>query len=395
MKKMREAVIVAMGRSPIGKAPKGTMRYTRPEDIGAQVLRGVFRQIPGFDTGQIDDVIVGCAMPEAEQGLNMARNISLKAGIPENVAAHTINRFCSSGLQAIATAANAIIAGQCEIVLAGGVESMSFVPMGGNAYHPDPGLMVDNPNVYISMGHTAERVAEQYQVTRDMQDEFSALSHNKAEKAISEGKFEDEIIPVETVQSYVDDNGNPGVRKMVFKMDEGVRKNMTKEALSKLSPVFKSGGTVTAGNASQMSDGAAFVLIMSKEKADELNIKPIARFIGFSVAGVAPEVMGIGPIEAIPKVLKLANMTLNQIDLIELNEAFAAQAIACIDTLRLKKEIVNVNGGAIALGHPLGCTGTYLTIKLIHEMIRRGDQYGLVSMCIGGGMGAAGLFEVF
>ncbi|HAE43839.1 MAG TPA: acetyl-CoA C-acyltransferase [Clostridiales bacterium] len=392
---MREAVIVAMGRSPIGKAPKGTMRYTRPEDIGAQVLRGVFNQIPGFDTSMIDDVIVGCAMPEAEQGLNMARNISLKAGVPDNVPAHTINRFCSSGLQAIATAANAVLAGQCEIVLAGGVESMSFVPMGGNVYHPDPGLMVDNPNVYISMGHTAERVAEKYGVTRDMQDEFSALSHNKAERAISEGKFDDEIIPIETIQPNADENGNPGVYKVLFKMDEGVRKNMTKDALAKLNPVFKSGGTVTAGNASQMSDGAAFVLVMSKEKAEALNINPIARFIGFSVAGVAPEVMGIGPIEAIPKVLKLANMTLSQIDLIELNEAFAAQAIACINTLGLNKEIVNVNGGAIALGHPLGCTGTYLTIKLIHEMKRRNNRYGLVSMCIGGGMGAAGLFEVY
>ncbi|HAE43506.1 MAG TPA: acetyl-CoA C-acyltransferase, partial [Clostridiales bacterium] len=334
------------------------------------------------------------AMPEAEQGLNMARNISLKAGIPESVPAQTINRFCSSGLQTIATAANAIIAGQCEIVLAGGVESMSFVPMGGNAYHPDPGLMVDNPNVYISMGHTAERVAQQYHVTRDMQDEFSALSHNKAETAISEGRFNDEIIPIETVQSSIDDNGNPSTIKTIFKMDEGVRKNMTKEALGKLNPVFKVGGTVTAGNASQMSDGAAFVLIMSKEKANELGIKPIARFIGFSVAGVAPEVMGIGPIEAIPKVLKLTDMTLNQIDLIELNEAFSAQAIACINTLGLNKEIVNVNGGAIALGHPLGCTGTYLTIKLIHEMKRRNGRYGLVSMCIGGGMGAAGIFEV-
>lgn len=392
---MREAVIVAMGRSPIGKAPKGTLRYTRPEDLGAQVLRGVFKQIPEFDTKLIDDVIVGCAMPEAEQGLNMARNISLKAGIPESVPAQTINRFCSSGLQTIATAANAIMAGQCDIVLAGGVESMSFVPMGGNAYHPDPGLMIDNPNVYISMGHTAERVAQQYHVTRDMQDEFSALSHNKAESAISEGRFNNEIIPIETVQSSVDDNGNPCVSKIMFKMDEGVRKNMTKEALEKLNPVFKAGGTVTAGNASQMSDGAAFVLIMSKEKADELGIKPIARFIGFSVAGVAPEVMGIGPIEAIPKVLKLANMTLNQIDLIELNEAFAAQAIACVNTLGLDKEIVNVNGGAIALGHPLGCTGTYLTIKLIHEMKRRNGRYGLVSMCIGGGMGAAGIFEVY
>lgn len=392
---MREAVIVAMGRSPIGKAPKGTLRYTRPEDLGAQVIRGVFSQIPGFDTSLIDDVIVGCAMPEAEQGLNMARNISLKAGIPESVPAQTINRFCSSGLQTIATAANAIIAGQCEIVLAGGVESMSFVPMGGNAYHPDPGLMVDNPNVYISMGHTAERVAQQYHVTRDMQDEFSALSHNKAETAISEGRFNDEIIPIEADQSSVDNNGNPCVSKMIFKMDEGVRKNMTKEALGKLNPVFKVGGTVTAGNASQMSDGAAFVLIMSKEKANELGIKPIARFIGFSVAGVAPEVMGIGPIEAIPKVLKLTNITLNQIDLIELNEAFAAQAIACVNTLGLNKEIVNVNGGAIALGHPLGCTGTYLTIKLIHEMKRRNGRYGLVSMCIGGGMGAAGIFQVY
>jgi acetyl-CoA acyltransferase len=390
---MREAVIVAMGRSPIGKAPKGTLRYTRPEDIGAQVIQGLFAKIPEFDVTTIDDVIIGCAMPEAEQGLNMARNIAVKAGIPDSVPAQTVNRFCSSGLQTIATAANAIMAGQGDILLAGGVESMSTVPMGGHAFFPDPGLMTTHPDVYMAMGHTAERVASRYGVSRQEQDAFAAASHNKAEKAISEGKFVDEIIPVIANRPTVDEKGNPGIQPVSFEMDEGVRPNMTVETLAKLRPVFKTGGSVTPGNASQMSDGAAFVLIMSKEKAVEMGLKPLARFVGYSVAGVAPDIMGVGPIEAIPKVLKLTNLSLDQIELIELNEAFASQALASMHTLGLDPATVNVNGGAIALGHPLGCTGSYLTIKLLHEMQRRGSRYGLVSMCIGGGMGAAGIFE--
>jgi acetyl-CoA acyltransferase len=392
---MKEAVIVAMGRSPIGRALKGTLKYTRPEDIGSQVLKGIFKDIPEFDLKLIDDVVVGCAMPEAEQGLNMARNISIKSGIPDSVPAQTINRFCSSGLQTIAIAANSIMCGQSEIVVAGGVESMSLVPMGGNAYLPDPELMIERPDVYIAMGHTAERVAQKYNVTREMQDEFAARSHNKAEMAIKEGKFVDEIVPIESVQSDKEINGRKTIKKTLFKMDEGFRKGMTTEKLSKLRPVFKTNGSVTAGNSSQMSDGAAFLLIMSKDKAEELNLKPIAKFISFSVAGVEPGLMGIGPIEAIPKALKVADMDLSQMELIELNEAFAAQSIACMNELKMNKEIVNVNGGAIALGHPLGCTGAYLTIKLINEMRRRKNKIGMVSMCIGGGMGAAGIFEVY
>jgi acetyl-CoA acyltransferase len=392
---MKEAVIVAMGRSPIGRASKGTLKNTRPEDMGAQVLKGIFKDIPNFDLKLIDDIVVGCAMPEAEQGLNMARNISIKAGMPDCVPAQTVNRFCSSGLQTIAIAANSIMCGQSEIVVAGGVESMSTVPMGGNDYLPDPGLMVDRPDVYISMGHTAERVAEKYGVTREMQDEFAVQSHFKAENAIKEGKFDNEIIPIESLQSVVGSSGNKSIKKLIFKMDEGVRTGMTNEKLSKLRPVFKARGTVTAGNSSQMSDGAAFLLLMSKEKAEELNLKPLAKFISFSVAGVEPGLMGVGPIEAIPKALKTAKMDLKDIELIELNEAFAAQSIACINELEIDKEIVNVNGGAIALGHPLGCTGSYLTIKLISEMKRRKNKFGLVSMCIGGGMGAAGIFEVY
>ncbi len=392
---MRDAVIVAMARSPIGKAPKGSLKHTRPEAIGAQVVKGMLDKLEGFDPKIIDDVIIGCAMPEAEQGLNMARNIVLKAGLPDTVPAQTINRFCSSGLQTIALAANAIMAGQADVVLAGGVESMSMVPMGGHAYLPDPDLMKSNPNVYISMGHTAENVAKKYGITREMQDEFATQSHQKAEKAIAEGKFVDEIIPIEALVPKVNPDGKPGISVKTFNMDEGVRKNMSTEVLSSLRTVFANGGTVTAGNASQMSDGAAFLLLMSKDRAEQLGMKIIAKFVGFSVAGVPPEVMGIGPIAAIPKALKVCGLEMEDIDLIELNEAFASQALACINELGLNKQIINVNGGAIALGHPLGCTGAYLSIKLIKEMQRRKDKIGLVSMCIGGGMGAAGIFEVY
>jgi len=390
---MREAVIVAMGRSPIGKASKGSLSKMRPEAIGAQVLKGVLEKVPSFDLKEIDDFIVGCAFPEGEQGVNIARIIGLKAGLPDEVPAQTVNRFCSSGLQTIATAANSIIAGQTDCVMAGGIEIMSAVPIGGNMYHPDPELIEKMPSAYISMGLTAENVAEAYGVTREEQDAFAVESHRRAAAAIEEHKFDEEIITIASERMGSDKDGNPVIKPFQFTMDEGVRPGVTAEALMKLKTVFKNGGTVTAGNASQMSDGAAFVLLMSKEKAQALGLKPIAKFISFAVAGVDPALMGIGPIKAIPKALKLADLTLEDIELIELNEAFASQSLASINVLGLNKEIVNVNGGAIALGHPLGCTGAYLTIKLLSEMKRRQQHYGLVSMCIGGGMGAAAVFE--
>ncbi|GAU76422.1 acetyl-CoA C-acyltransferase [Fusibacter sp. 3D3] len=390
---MREAVIVAMGRSPIGKAPKGSLSKTRPESIGAQVLKGVISKVPSFDLKEIDDFIVGCAFPEGEQGINIARIIGLKAGLPDDVPAQTVNRFCSSGLQTIATAANSIIAGQADCIMAGGIEMMSVVPIGGNMYHPDPELIELNPSAYISMGLTAENVSKAYDISRAEQDAFAAESHKRALDAIEAHKFESEIIPIDAERMGKDENGMPVITSFKFTMDEGVRTDVTVESLSKLKTIFKQDGTVTAGNASQMSDGAAFVLLMSKEKATALGLKPIAKFVSFAVAGVDPKIMGIGPIKAIPKALKIANIKLESIELIELNEAFASQSLACIKTLGLNKEIVNVNGGAIALGHPLGCTGAYLTIKLLSEMEKRKQQYGLVSMCIGGGMGAAAVFE--
>ncbi|WP_026394036.1 acetyl-CoA C-acyltransferase [Acetobacterium malicum] len=391
---MKEAVIVAMGRSPIGKAPKGSLKGTRPEAIGSQVIKGLLKKIPEFDPKEIDDFIVGCAFPEAEQGVNLAKMIAFKAGLPNSVPAQTVNRFCSSGLQTISIAANSIMLGQSDCVLAGGVESMSVVPMGGNIYHPDVDLIEEKPDAYVSMGLTAENVAEKYGITREAQDAFTVESHKKALSAIEENRFYDEIIPIEADRMAKDKNGNPCIEKFLFKMDEGPRKGVTSETLAKLRTVFKNGGTVTAGNASQTSDGAAFVLIMSREKAEELGMKPLAVFRSFAVAGVDPALMGIGPIKAIPKAVSSAGIELKDLDLIELNEAFASQSLACIKELELNNEIINVNGGAIALGHPLGCTGAYLTIKLISEMKKRKkSKYGLVSMCIGGGMGAAAVFE--
>lgn len=391
---MREAVIVAMGRSPIGKAPRGSLRYTRPEEVGAQVVKGILNKIPHFNLEVIDDFIVGCAFPEAEQGFNMGRVVGLKAGLPDSVPGQTVNRFCASGLQTISIAANSIMVGQADCILAGGIECMSTVPIEGNMKYPDADLIEERSEVYMSMGQTAENVAEKYGITREMQDEFSVLSHQKAEAAIKAGKFDEEIIPIEAVRPSIDEKGNPNTEKFMFTMDEGVRKGATIESFGKLRPVFKKGGSVTAANASQMSDGAAFVLIMSREKAEELDMKPIAVFKTFTAVGVAPEIMGIGPMKAIPKVLKLAGLKQNDIDLIELNEAFASQSIVCINELGLDKEKVNVNGGAISSGHPLGCTGAYLTIKLLSEMKRRNGKYGMVSMCIGGGMGAAAVFEL-
>ncbi len=391
---MNEAVIVAMGRSPIGKAPKGSLKSTRPEEVGSQVVKGLLKKIPEFNPAEIDDFIVGCAFPEAEQGINMAKIVGFKAGLPYTVPGQTVNRFCSSGLQTIATAANSIMLGQADCILAGGIESMSVVPMGGNVYHPELDLILENSDAYISMGLTAENVAEKYGITREMQDAFSLESHKKAIAAVEADKFTEEIIPIDTEKAATDEKGNPCIEKFIFKMDEGARKDVSLKGLAKLKPVFKIGGTVTAGNASQTSDGAAFVLLMSREKAEELGMKPLAVFRSFAVAGVDPAFMGIGPVKAIPKALHLAGLELRDIDLFELNEAFASQSVACIHELGLDKDIVNVNGGAIALGHPLGCTGAYLTIKLVSEMKRRENcKYGLVSMCIGGGMGAAAIFE--
>jgi len=390
---MKDAVIVALGRSAIGKAPKGVFRLSRPEDIGAQVLSGVLKQVPQLDARHIDDVIVGCAFPEAEQGMNLAKIVISKAIPGVDIPGQTVNRFCSSGLQPIATAANAIMAGQAEVIIAGGIELMSTIPMGGNIVAPNPDLIQSQPDAYTAMGITAENVAEQYGVTRRMQDEFSMESHRRANAARTEGKFAQEIIPVEAVTTYVDETGHTRMGLRTVAEDEGIRPQTTMESLGKLHTVFKLGGTVTPGNSSQTSDGAAFVILMSGEKAAELGVRPIAKFISFAVAGVPSELMGIGPIAAIPKALKIAGLRQEDMDIIELNEAFAAQSLACINTLGLDQKKVNVNGGAIAMGHPLGCTGSLLTVKVIRELQRRDGRYGMVSMCIGGGMGAAGVFE--
>lgn len=390
---MKKTVIVAMGRSAIGKSAKGSLKDTKPEDFGAEVLKGVLNKIPNLNIEKIDDVIIGCANPEKEQGYNIARMICLRAGLPTSISAFTLNRFCSSGLEAIATASNSIISGQNEIVVAGGIESMSFLPMHKMDVRVNKDIYKMIPSAYLNMGQTAENVAEQYNVTREEQDIFAVESHEKAALAQDTGKFEDEIIPIETYIKITDQDGNKKLKKIIFNKDEGIRRRTTVEKLSELKTVFKENGTVTAGNASQTSDGAAFVVLMSEEKAQKLGVKPLAKFIGYKTAGVDPGVMGIGPMKAVPKVLENTNMSLDDIDLIELNEAFASQSIACIRELGLNKEIINVNGGAIALGHPLGCSGAYLTIKLISELKRRNQKFGLVTMCIGGGMGAAGIFE--
>lgn len=391
---MREAVVVAYGRSAIGKSPKGTLKDTRPEDFAAQVIKGVLAKVPTFDPALIDDVILGCAFQEAETGTNVARNIALLAGLPDSVPAQTINRFCSSGLQSIAMGANAIMAGQADIILAGGVETMSMIPMGGNLNVPVVSLATSMPEAMTAMGNTAENVAAKYGITREMQDEFALKSHHKAEAAQAAGKFDDEIITVDAVKYKTDENGRVVKYTVPFNKDEGIRYNLTMEQLQKLKPVFQKDGTVTAGNASQMNDAASVVLIMAKEKAEELGLKPIAKFVSFAVAGCAPDYMGMGPVYAVPKALKLAGLKKEDIDIWELNEAFAAQALACIKELGLEDANVNPNGGGIALGHPLGCTGAMLTCKLLSELKRTGKKYGVVSMCIGGGMGAAGVYEM-
>jgi acetyl-CoA acyltransferase len=395
---MREAVIVSSVRTPVGKAFKGSLRATRPDDLAAVAIQEAIRRVPGLEPKEIEDVILGCAMPEAEAGMNVARNAALRAGLPVEISAITINRFCSSGLQSIAMAAERIVAGYGNVILAGGTESMTMIPMGGNKVSPNPWLMDHNPDAYLSMGLTAENVAAKYGITREQADEFSLGSHKKALAAIAAGKFKDEIVPVEVKMTVVANGANghaakPKTTSTVFEMDEGPRADTSLEALAKLKPAFHARGTTTAGNSSQMSDGAAASIVMSGERAKALGVKPMARFLGFATAGVPPEIMGIGPAYAIPKVLKLTGLTLDQIDVIELNEAFAVQSLAVIKMLGIDPARVNPNGGAIALGHPLGCTGAKLTASILRELERRNARYGMVTMCIGGGMGAAGIFE--
>jgi acetyl-CoA acyltransferase len=389
---MREVVLVSSVRTPIGRAFKGTLRATRPDELAAIAIKGALDRVPQVDPKEIEDVILGCAMPEAEQGMNVARIASLRAGLPVEVSAFTINRFCSSGLQAIALAAERIMSGGAEIVVAGGTESMSMIPMGGHKISPNPWLVDHYPDAYLSMGLTAERLAQRFSITREAADEFSLRSHQKALAAIQEGKFDEETVPVPV--SFSTPNGSkPKRQDIVFKVDEGPRTDTSLEALMSLKPAFHAKGTVTAGNSSQMSDGAAAAVVMSADRAKALGIKPIARYAGFATAGYKPEEMGLGPVFAIPKVLKIAGLKLADIDVIELNEAFAAQSLAVMQEARLDPEKVNPNGGAVALGHPLGCTGAKLTASIIRELKRRNARYGLVTMCVGGGMGAAGIFE--
>ncbi len=391
--KSREPVIVAASRTAVGKAKRGSLITTRPDDMAAAVIRDLRDRVEVLEPAEIDDVLIGCAFPEGEQGLNMARMIVLRAGLPQSVPGETINRYCSSGLQTIAHAANNIMLGQADVIIAGGTESMTMVPMAGYKFSPNPYFAQDLPHYYTNMGLTAENVAEKYGISREDQDEFALRSNLRAAEAVQSGLFDPEIVPLDVKIVEPDGNGSLKTREFVFKRDEGPRPDTSMEALSKLKPAFKEGGTVTAGNASQMSDGAAGVIVMSRAKAEELGLKPLARFITFAVGGVQPELMGIGPVVAVPKALKLAGLSLDDIGLIELNEAFAAQSLAVIRQLEFELEKTNVNGGAIALGHPLGCTGAKLTTQLIYEMKRRDVQFGMVTMCIGGGMGAAGIFE--
>lgn len=390
---MREAVIVAGARTPVGKAKKGSLATVRPDDFGALVVKETLNRAGGYD-GPIDDLILGCAMPEAEQGMNVARNIGALAGLPDTTPAITVNRFCSSGLQSIAYAAERIMLGHSEAIIAGGVESMSMVPMMGNTIRPNARLAETAPQYYMGMGHTAEQVANKYGVSREDQDAFAVRSHERAAAAIAAGKFNDDIVPVEVVKHYIDENNKAQVKKFLFEMDEGVREGTTVETLAKLRPAFNVRGSVTAGNASQTSDGAGAVLVMDREMAEAQGLKPLAKFRSFAVGGVSPEVMGIGPIVAVPKALKLAGLSVEDIDIWEINEAFASQSLQVVRHLGIDIDKVNVNGGAIALGHPLGATGTILTLKMMSELRRQGKQFGVVTMCIGGGMGAAGVFEL-
>lgn len=389
----REPVIVSAARTAVGRAKRGSLITTRPDEMAAIVIQELMHRTEALEPAEIDDVVIGCAFPEGEQGMNMARSVTLRAGLPVSVPAETINRFCSSGLQSIAHTAFAIMAGQIEVAIAGGTESMTMVPMTGYKFSPMPHLADKYPEALTSMGLTAENVSAKYGISREEQDAFSLHSHQRAVTAVESGRFDPQIVALEVEIIEPGTNSRPTSRKFDFRRDEGPRSDTSLEALARLRPAFKDGGTVTAGNSSQMSDGAAGVVIMSRAKAEALGLEPLARFISFGVGGVPPEIMGIGPVEAVPKALKLAGLSLENIGLIELNEAFAAQSLAVIRELGLNEEITNVNGGAIALGHPLGCTGAKLTTQLIYEMKRRDVQFGMVTMCIGGGMGAAGVFE--
>jgi acetyl-CoA acyltransferase len=390
---MRDAVIVSAVRTAVGKAPKGTLKDTRPDEMGAAVIKEAIARVEGLELSEIEDVIMGCAMPEAEQGMNTARAAAIRAGLPVETSAMTINRFCSSGLQSIAIAADKIRTGGAEVIVAGGLETMSMIPMGGHIIRPNPYLVEHYPDFYLNMGLATENVARKYEISREEQDAFALQSHQRAQRALDEEKFKDETVPLTVTFEELDEKGRKQKREVTFDKDEGVRRDSSLEGLAKLKPAFHVKGTITAGNASQMSDGAAAAVVMSDSRAKELGLKPLARFVAYATAGCPPEEMGIGPVFAIPKALKLAGLTLDQIDLIELNEAFAAQSLAVIKELGLNKEKVNVNGGAIALGHPLGCTGAKLTATILRELERRNGRYGMVTMCVGGGMGAAGIFE--
>ena len=390
---MKEAVIVSAVRTAVGKAPKGTLKNTRPDDLGAAAIKEAVERVPGLDKSQIEDVIMGCAFPEAEQGMNVARTAMIAAGLPVETSAMTVNRYCSSGLQTIALAADRIATGGADVIVAGGLETMSIIPMGGNVVRPNPAIVDTYPDYYLNMGLTAENLAKKYEITREQADEFSLGSHQKAAAAMKAGNFKDEIVPVSVHVDEFDEKGRVRRKEVVFDTDEGVRFDASPEGFAKLKPVFHVKGTVTAGNSSQMSDGAAATVVMSADKAKELGVTPLARFVSFATAGCLPEEMGVGPVYAIPKALKLAGLTLDQIDIIELNEAFAAQGLTVMKLLEMDPSKVNVNGGAVALGHPLGCTGAKLTATILQEMKRRNARYGMVTMCVGGGMGAAGIFE--
>ena len=389
----KDAVIVSAVRTPVGKAKRGGLATVRPDELAATVIKELLKRTPNLDPAEIEDVVFGCSFPEGEQGMNVARMSALRAGLSDTVPGETINRYCSSGVQSIAHVAHAIKAGEIEIAIAGGVESMSMVPMTGYKFSPNPYFAQDLPHYYSNMGLTAENVSAKYGISREDQDEFSFKSQQKAAQAVNSGLFDPELIPIDVEVNELNADEKSVKKSFTVKRDEGPRADTTLEALAKLKPAFKEGGTVTAGNSSQMSDGASVVMVMSAERATQLGLKPLGRFVSFAVGGVPPELMGIGPVVAIPKALKIAGLSLNDIDLIELNEAFAAQSLAVIRTLELDEDRVNVNGGAIALGHPLGCTGSKLTTQLIYEMGRRKSKYGMVTMCIGGGMGAAAIFE--
>jgi acetyl-CoA acyltransferase len=391
---MKDAVIVSALRTAVGKAPRGALKETRPDDMAGTVIRAAIERTPGLEPDMIEDVILGCANPEAEQGMNVARQASWLAGIPKEASAVTINRFCSSGLQAIAFAAERIMCGWADCIVAGGTETMSLIPMGGHKISPNPTIVDTWPDYYLNMGLTAENLAQKYSITREEADAFSLRSHQKAAEAISAGRFKDEIVPLKVKTVELDSKGKRVTREFDFSTDEGPRADTSLDALAKLRPVFHARGTVTAGNSSQTSDGAAAAVVMSADRARELGIKPIARFVSFAAAGVSPDMMGIGPVAAVPKALRIAGLRLDDIDLIELNEAFAAQALSVVKELGINQDKLNVNGGAVALGHPLGCTGAKLTATILNEMQRRNARYGMVTMCVGGGMGAAGIFEL-